>query len=459
MNLKQRNNKLYNELRLFVEELERILKCQKTMFVTKSIWKKDETEDLFIREDKRTPDYTQQLFRAIIRMEKTDSTYENVKCEINKDEIWSKYFNTLIGSEMMGWQQLQIFGVLLQMSSYCLTSHTNKVSLSLVRFEEIIHQLEIYFNDQNIEYVTKIPLYGIVIEDKIIINREFSLEILSDSDICELIENGQLFISQNPWQGTHVKCPPRTVLIIKSYDKKTDCNLSAKTLLLKYEEITTRLKVAACLIINLLTLIINVKVSKASTIRTSNSPQSPKLIEFNSLSNPFHLLRKKNLTIEEEQKFHKLWNILNKNGDKKYQKYLRIALQRYSTALSENSPDDKLIDFMICAEALFLQDGNAELSYKLAHRAALLLGENNPQKQNEIYKLFKDAYKLRSDIVHGSKSLEQGNKSEFSTLELEKILKEALDNMFDKAINNPDSTSLVDWDKMIFPERIESQDQ
>ena len=50
-------------------------------------------------------------------------------------------------------------------------------------------------------------------------------------------------------------------------------------------------------------------------------------------------------------------------------------------------------------EALFLLE-TSELSYRLSLRTATLLG-NSPQKKKLIFNFMKDAYNLRSQIVHG----------------------------------------------------------
>jgi len=64
------------------------------------------------------------------------------------------------------------------------------------------------------------------------------------------------------------------------------------------------------------------------------------------------------------------------------------------------SPRDSFLDIMICLEILFLKGTQQELTYKLAMRIAHLLGKN-VYDRSEIFKFIKEAYSLRSKIVHG----------------------------------------------------------
>lgn len=80
--------------------------------------------------------------------------------------------------------------------------------------------------------------------------------------------------------------------------------------------------------------------------------------------------------------------------------YLRIALKRFNLGSEEKDLENKLIDFFVAFEALYLVEA-LELSYRLALRTATLLAESSQEKK-EIFKFMRDAYTLRSQIVHGS---------------------------------------------------------
>ena len=83
----------------------------------------------------------------------------------------------------------------------------------------------------------------------------------------------------------------------------------------------------------------------------------------------------------------------------------RITFDRFNSAYyGEN--EDRLIDQMIAFESLYL--GNEqELKYKLALRTAFLLGGTNKKRRTTIFNAMQRGYKLRSEIVHGSKEVDR----------------------------------------------------
>ena len=66
---------------------------------------------------------------------------------------------------------------------------------------------------------------------------------------------------------------------------------------------------------------------------------------------------------------------------------------------------------MIAFEALYLINTDQELGFKLATRAAFILGKDKGKTEKEkIYNFLKKAYSIRSGIVHGNKHLDKNIK-------------------------------------------------
>jgi hypothetical protein len=78
---------------------------------------------------------------------------------------------------------------------------------------------------------------------------------------------------------------------------------------------------------------------------------------------------------------------------------LRIAVERLSDASLRPKADDRLLDLIICLEALFGDDQGAA-GYKIGLRSAVLIG-NDHQERQEIFELVQQAYRRRSGLVHG----------------------------------------------------------
>lgn len=85
---------------------------------------------------------------------------------------------------------------------------------------------------------------------------------------------------------------------------------------------------------------------------------------------------------------------------KNKQKFLDIPLRYFNYAHKREKTEDKLIDYMIAFESLFIKE-KAELSYRLSLRVATFLGGDHEEK-GRIFKLMRIAYGIRSEIVHGT---------------------------------------------------------
>jgi hypothetical protein len=81
---------------------------------------------------------------------------------------------------------------------------------------------------------------------------------------------------------------------------------------------------------------------------------------------------------------------------------LETASSRLTMARNRRFAGNKAIDGSVCLEALFTDsdERSTEITFRLALRAALLLGSDHADRQR-IRNVVKDFYNLRSRIVHG----------------------------------------------------------
>lgn len=95
-----------------------------------------------------------------------------------------------------------------------------------------------------------------------------------------------------------------------------------------------------------------------------------------------------------------------------------LAIEYFNKSYIEPyTPRDSFLDLMITLENLFLKKTSQELSYKLSMRMAHILGEGQKDRIN-IFNFIKDAYNLRSKIVHGEKSNKLDNQKFLELREL-----------------------------------------
>lgn len=107
----------------------------------------------------------------------------------------------------------------------------------------------------------------------------------------------------------------------------------------------------------------------------------------------------------EVKELIKVYNFLKNNQEmicegNKNELRLRIAVTRLSDGITCNNLLDRLIDYMIGLEALFLPDGNQELIHRLAMRVAFNLKKEFEDKK-QLYLDMKRYYNKRSKGVHG----------------------------------------------------------
>ncbi len=107
------------------------------------------------------------------------------------------------------------------------------------------------------------------------------------------------------------------------------------------------------------------------------------------------------LTEDKIAMLQEIWTLTRSVAINKEQRRVVNAMKRLYYAETRQKSEDKLIDCMIAAESLYLDDDKNELSYRLALNAATW-HEEKDMKKEDVYNLFKKAYTLRSKIVHGS---------------------------------------------------------
>ena len=100
-----------------------------------------------------------------------------------------------------------------------------------------------------------------------------------------------------------------------------------------------------------------------------------------------------------------LWADLRRNAASR-RRPPPIAFSRFASAFDRATLQDRLIDLMIAAEAIFLQEDGSpedrgELSFRLALRAAHFITDPARDKA-AIFDEMKKAYALRSRLVHGA---------------------------------------------------------
>jgi len=154
------------------------------------------------------------------------------------------------------------------------------------------------------------------------------------------------------------------------------------------------------------------------------------------------------LTKSESKDFIKFWDEY-KTCDFTNNKFLEVAIKRFNYSHEREKPEDKLIDYTVSLEALFLkEEEKAELSYRLSIRMAILLGKNKKDRK-EIFSNVRKAYDLRSKIIHGSTRASNEDVREI-VIKIENYLRESI-KLFLDLIKTKSYEEIIDAiDKDIF---------
>jgi hypothetical protein len=139
--------------------------------------------------------------------------------------------------------------------------------------------------------------------------------------------------------------------------------------------------------------------------------------------------------------------------------FLSVNIRRFSQSSERDDIEDRIIDLMISAEALFLSSGGSfqgELKYRLAHRAAMLIGDDIGDRKY-VFEFMQNAYNVRSSIVHGSiPKLPKKIDGEEYTLEefcsdIEMYLRVSTKKVVSLVSNISGKRIEIDWKSIVFP--------
>lgn len=108
---------------------------------------------------------------------------------------------------------------------------------------------------------------------------------------------------------------------------------------------------------------------------------------------------------KEMRELRRAWSTIRRHGNQNLA--LHIAASRLFYAESRRRTEDRILDVMIAAEALYLGNDDSatrgELSYRLALRGAVWA---NPQDlgvtRSEVFSILREAYSVRSTVAHGA---------------------------------------------------------
>ena len=267
----------------------------------------------------------------------------------------------------------------------------------IVEFVDVITTSEI-------KAVTIWPIGGVTTKDSLVLDNQTIFRELTDAEKIACLSFGIIApLQENLVKTEHAKWYGliRSELILKTFESTHNIStnyISQKVL--EREEVLEDF-------LSIISLLENQVAYHAGGFHSAPSFEVGNILSdmvgFTSNSSYRFLFTQDVEYLSEESilSLRELWKIVRSNKGDKKQGRLVNAMKRLFYAETRTKTEDKLIDCMIAAESLYLDDDKNELSYRLAINGAMWSDSVEIPKE-EIFKILKKAYTFRSKIVHGS---------------------------------------------------------
>ena len=161
----------------------------------------------------------------------------------------------------------------------------------------------------------------------------------------------------------------------------------------------------------------------------------------------------------EVEELQKMWSDLT-GGTLGERPFLAVALRRFNMAFERQQLDDRIVDLIIAAESLFLNDqGNrGEQRFRLALRAAKFV-ECPRYDPRQVFAVMREAYDIRSDLVHGGsiKKIKLPDMPDATLDDLVLASEEILRLGIRKALADPRVGRTGYWEDLLFDNSVENE--
>jgi hypothetical protein len=316
-------------------------------------------------------------------------------------------------------------------------------------FDQEYETFEQAFYDEYLVYDVIAPLHNILLTGSVRLSDEFEISPLTDDDLDRARIGNTTLISDSHFWGD--PCAIRsTFRIRKIVGDNSEINLSDDAADRKrFEETTARVD----------ELINALRLYGADTVYYSAIIfRTPEWLFSDERVFPTRMQAHVPLVYEQDEawlrNFFNFWQVLQ--GDRiRKRKALVNAIRRFGYALERPFNEDRLVDFIIACESLFLSDSSAHKSDRLARRIAYLLSSNAAGRTTILHNI-KQAYKFRNVVVHGSSRTIRIKDEHGDLIEMQQFLgiiqeytHRALRLMVERAASVDLKEPLFDWNTLI----------
>lgn len=319
--------------------------------------------------------------------------YQKCRGKLLSDTVIASQLDTMVGIHIFRSRSPEIEQLMVRLPR--LGVNENIIEFNDECFERKYSVFESVFYDDEFNYELIVPLSGPVFKAPIKIDETLEICPVDGSDLSVLTnrvaDGGAARDGNTLWAiRSHYKLPK-----IVGNDVKTSLEEAGKNDKLRHQANRLVEQAIACFrllgVSNIypLTVIHRLESELFSDVRSYPIKYFPTHQYLQELPADFH------------QNLPRFWKNLQKAINK--HKFIALAVKRFSYAHERHDWEDRIVDLLIAAEALFLSQSKIQnnISYRLKSQASEFLGTDAKTKK-DIFDDMSLAYKLRSGIAHGS---------------------------------------------------------
>ncbi len=336
---------------------------------------------------------------------------------------------------------------------------SNSLEFSEEAFAEEYRRFDSDLRRKQYEIIIAAPLLGLVIDAAPTdLEKGLELDRLSDDEIANCLE-ANLFASPPVIHGL---APIRELFGVRIHYvlPKRDIGLTASDVQPAFDRLDEAVGLADQVLHALRTFGPG-RVSLPGSVRFNDQWPVGGWRSWQSGSSPRvtqdYFSREYKLTVSQAREFATFWRELQ---SAKKEAFIATAVRRFGYASDRDRRDDRLVDLMIAAESLFLRETDAgearnrgEMRYRLAERFAFFVGEEPGCPRRSLFRQIRNAYDVRSAIVHGAAPSEDSLKVIDEKVSIEKfvhVTEQLLRLALKKMVHLQRRNALPDWTKLIF---------
>jgi hypothetical protein len=217
-------------------------------------------------------------------------------------------------------------------------------------------------------------------------------------------------------------------------------------------------------VVHVLRLLKNGEVSVPGTVMFSPSSFQGRAYHFGYSPTPRHTpFERFRLELADTDELVALWHDFRSSAVQG-KRFLTTAIRRFAFGGERPRPEDRILDLMIAAEALFAPGTQTEVSHKVALHAAAFL-QRQDATVADVFKTMKQGYGARSAIAHGGepeiRTLAGGEEGTLDGLValLSEYMRDALKLMIARAVQGTALSDQGAWNTLVLNQLGASSEQ